>query len=55
MLVGIACMGKVKENRKVLISKFDTNNIDQNIIEFEKEYKISLPCQYRNFLRKYNA
>lgn len=39
----------------MLISKFDTNNIENKIMQFEKEYGISLPSQYKNFLMKYNG
>lgn len=39
----------------MLISKFDTNNIENKILQFEKEYGISLPGQYKNFLLKYNG
>lgn len=39
----------------MLISKFDTNNIENKILQFEQEYGISLPSQYRKFLMKYNG
>lgn len=39
----------------MLISKFETQNMDQRIKEFEEKYQIILPEQYSNFLRKYNG
>lgn len=39
----------------MFISKFDTNNIENKILQFEKEYGISLPSQYKKFLMKYNG
>lgn len=39
----------------MLISKFDTYNIEQRINEFEEKNKILLPKQYRIFLQKYNG
>lgn len=42
-------------NGTLLISKFDTGDIEHKINAFEKQYRISLPGQYRTFLRKYNG
>ena len=39
----------------MLIAKFDNNNIEQHIIEFEKKYNFEFPKQYRDFLLKYNG
>ncbi len=39
----------------MLISKYDTTNIDKKIIDFEKELNIKLPEQYRKFMIKYNG
>lgn len=44
-----------RRDRKLLISKFDTSDIEQKMDLFEKQYHISLPGQYRDFLRKYNG
>ena len=39
----------------MLISKFDTANIDERICSFESKYKIELPIGYRNFMLQYNG
>lgn len=39
----------------LLISKFDTTNIEQRLAAFEKKHNIVLPQQYRNFMLKYNG
>jgi len=40
---------------KMLISKFDTKNIEDNIMKFEEKYNFEFPKQYRDFLKKYNG
>lgn len=39
----------------MLISKFDTNDIEKKIGEFEKKLQICLPELYKKFLTKYNG
>lgn len=39
----------------MLISKFSTGNEEASIASLEQKYRIRLPAQYRNFLRKYNG
>ena len=39
----------------MLISKFDTTNIEQKIVGFESKYNIKLPNQYRQFMLRYNG
>lgn len=39
----------------MLISKFDTTDIEEKITNLECRYKIVLPDQYRQFLCKYNG
>lgn len=39
----------------MLISKFDTENIEAKVQELEEKYSITLPEQYREFLLKYNG
>lgn len=39
----------------LMISRFDTVNIEEKLAEFENTYGITLPEQYRIFLRKYNG
>ena len=39
----------------LLISKFDTTDIDAKIAEFESKYGITLPERYRQFMLKYNG
>lgn len=39
----------------MLISKFSNCNVEEKIIDIEKQYKIILPTQYKNFLHKYNG
>lgn len=39
----------------MLISKFDTENIEAKVQELEEKYGITLPEQYREFLLKYNG
>ncbi len=39
----------------MLISKFETNNVDNKIMILEDQYNILLPKQYRSFLCKYNG
>ena len=39
----------------MMISKFDTTGIEDNVLAFENRYRISLPEQYRKFLLKYNG
>ena len=38
----------------MLISKFDTSNIESEIETFENKHKFKFPEQYRKFLLKYN-
>lgn len=39
----------------MLISKFSNCNVEGKIIDIERQYKIILPTQYKNFLHKYNG
>lgn len=39
----------------MLISKFDTNEIEKKIEEFENKLQISLPEEYIKFMTKYNG
>ena len=39
----------------MLISKFNCEKIEELVSKFEKEYKVTIPLQYRNFLLKYNG
>ena len=39
----------------MLISKFLKCNVEEQIIDIERQYQIILPVQYRNFLKKYNG
>ena len=39
----------------MLISKFSSCNVQQRILDIEKQYHIVLPMQYRCFLYKYNG
>lgn len=39
----------------MLISRFPNNNAEERITELEKQYNISLPQLYRDFLCKYNG
>ena len=39
----------------MLISKFDTADIEEKITDLECQYKIVLPDQYKQFLYKYNG
>lgn len=39
----------------MLISKFDTANVEVFIKEFEAKYSINIPAQYKKFLLKYNG
>lgn len=39
----------------MLISKFDTNDIESKIREFEKKLQINLPDVYKEFMKKYNG
>ncbi|MBQ7944240.1 MAG: SMI1/KNR4 family protein [Lachnospiraceae bacterium] len=39
----------------MLIAKFADGNMESRIAEFEKEYHITLPSQYREFLLTYNG
>lgn len=39
----------------MLISKFDTNEIEKKIDEFENKLQISLPKEYIKFMTKYNG
>jgi len=39
----------------MLISKFDTQNVKESIIEFENKHDFKFPNQYRAFLEKYNG
>lgn len=39
----------------MLISKFLNNNVEDEIENLEKKYKIKLPIQYKKFLYKYNG
>lgn len=38
-----------------MISKFDTQDIEGKVTEFENLYGISLPEQYKHFLYRYNG
>lgn len=40
---------------KLLISKFSSNKVYENIADVEKKYNIVFPKQYREFLCKYNG
>lgn len=40
---------------KMLISKFDTTNMEENIREFQEKYNIQLPEEYKKFLVCYNG
>lgn len=42
-------------NGTLLISKFDTGDIEHKLNAFEEKYRISLPGQYKTFLQKYNG
>ncbi|MFI3212223.1 MAG: SMI1/KNR4 family protein [Eubacteriales bacterium] len=39
----------------MLISKFDTTNVEENIKEFEGKYNFTFPDQYKYFLLEYNG
>ena len=39
----------------MLISKFPNCNVQQRIVDIEKQYCIVLPVQYKKFLHKYNG
>lgn len=39
----------------MLISKFNAENVLDNILILEKEFNIRIPKQYRQFLIKYNG
>ena len=39
----------------MLIAKFDTSNVCENIKAFEDEYGFKFPEEYKNFLEKYNG
>ena len=39
----------------MLISKFDTTDIEIRVADFEREYGISFPEQYRAFMLRYNG
>lgn len=39
----------------MLISKFSNCNVEEKIIDIERQYEIILPTQYKNFLHKYNG
>ena len=39
----------------MLISKFSNYNVEEKIIDLERQYEIILPTQYKNFLHKYNG
>ena len=39
----------------MLISKFSNCNVEEKVIDIERQYKIILPTQYKNFLHKYNG
>ncbi len=39
----------------MLISRFDNTNIEEYIIQLEKQYSIVLPEEYKRFLLKYNG
>lgn len=53
----IGDMFKLKgyEDKPLLISKFCTDDMKRSIFRFEGKYGISLPGQYRAFLKKYNG
>lgn len=39
----------------MLISKFSNCNVEEKVINLERQYEIALPTQYKNFLHKYNG
>ena len=39
----------------MLISKFSNCNVEEKIIDVERQYEIILPTQYKKFLHKYNG
>lgn len=39
----------------MLISKFDTESIEEKVAKFENSYEIRLPEQYKSFLYRYNG
>lgn len=39
----------------MLISKFPNCNVQQRIMDIERQYHIALPAQYKSFLYKYNG
>ncbi len=39
----------------MLIAKFDTNGVSNEISKIESQYSITFPEQYRNFLLRYNG
>lgn len=39
----------------MLISKFSNCNVEEKVINLERQYEITLPAQYKNFLHKYNG
>ena len=39
----------------MLISKFSNCNVEEKIIDIERQYEIILPTEYKNFLHKYNG
>lgn len=39
----------------MLISKFLNGNVEEQIIDIERQYDIKLPAQYKKFLCKYNG
>ncbi len=39
----------------MLISKFSNCNVEEKIVDIERQYEITLPVQYKNFLYKYNG
>lgn len=39
----------------MLISKFSNCDVEEKVLDIEKQYEIILPIQYKNFLYKYNG
>ena len=39
----------------MLISKFSNCNVEEKIIDIERQNEVILPAQYKNFLHKYNG
>ena len=39
----------------MLISKFQTGNVEESISDFEKRFAVELPKTYKDFIKKYNG